>query len=65
MIKRLIEWMINVFEPAPAIVKRKPRTQVKKPAVKKTVAKKVAKKTTPTKVKKWSLLQILKLKTYN
>jgi hypothetical protein len=53
MIKRLIEWMINVFEPAPAIVKRKPRPQVKKPAVKKTVAKKVvAKKTTTTRVKK-------------
>lgn len=53
MIRRLLEWMINVFEPAPAIVKPKPRTQVKKPAVKKTVAKKVAvKKTTITKVKK-------------
>jgi hypothetical protein len=36
MFKRLIEWMINVFEPAPAIVKRKPRPQVKKTTPRKT-----------------------------
>jgi hypothetical protein len=48
MIKRLIEWMISVFEPVEPpkpIVRRKPT--LKKPAVKKTVAKK-----TPIKVKK-------------
>jgi hypothetical protein len=52
MIKRLIEWMISVFEPAP-IAKPKPRTQVKRVVVKKTMVKKTpVKKTTPTKVKK-------------
>jgi hypothetical protein len=53
MFKRLIEWMVNVFEPAEPIAKRNPRPQIKKPAVKKTVAKKVAvKKTTTTRGKK-------------
>jgi hypothetical protein len=50
MIKRILEWMMNVFEPAPEpIAKRKPRPQVKKPAVKKTLAKKVVTKTTKPK----------------
>ena len=35
MFKRLIEWMISVFEPAP-IAKPKPRTQVKKATTRKT-----------------------------
>jgi len=53
MIKRILEWMINVFEPAEPIAKPKPRPQIKKPAVKKTVAKKaVVKKTTTTRGKK-------------
>jgi hypothetical protein len=30
MFKRLIEWMINVFEPAEPIAKPKPRPQVKR-----------------------------------
>ena len=41
MLKRLIEWMINVFEPAPTvppfpIEKPKPRPQVKKATTRKT-----------------------------
>ena len=42
MLKRLIEWMINVFEPAPIqptfpIEKPKPRPQVKKATTRKTI----------------------------
>jgi hypothetical protein len=50
MIKRILEWMMNVFEPAP-IAKPKPRPQVKKPAVKKTAVKKPVIKTTKPKRK--------------
>lgn len=58
MFKRLIEWMINVFEPLEPpkpIAKTKPRPQVKRVVVKKTgvnktpVKKTVVKKTTTTK----------------
>ena len=35
MFKRLIEWMMNVFEPKP-IAKPKPRPQVKKATIRKT-----------------------------
>jgi hypothetical protein len=55
MFKRLIEWMINVFEPAQPIVKPKPRPQVKGMVIKKTmviktpVKKTIVSKTTTTK----------------
>jgi len=58
MFKRIIEWMISVFEPAQPIAKPKPRPQVKRVVVKKTgvnktpVKKTIVKKTNTTKVKK-------------
>ena len=45
MIKRLLEWMINVFEPAP-IAKPRPRTQVKKTTTRKVASKMPLKKST-------------------
>lgn len=36
MIKRILEWMMNVFEPVEPIAKPKPRPQVKKTTTRKT-----------------------------
>lgn len=48
MFKRLIEWMINVFEPAP-IAKPKPRPQLKKVTTRKVASKMPLKKSTSPK----------------
>ena len=52
MLKRLIEWMINVFEPAVPpfpIEKPKPRPQVKKATTRKVASKMPLKKSTSPK----------------
>ena len=47
MLKRLIEWMINVFEPAvPAFPIEKPRPKVKKATTRKVASKMPLKKST-------------------